>query len=322
MRKLFRNKLQSIYIMSSRSLAAARARRAGENAPPVSGNRPGTSIGSHAAFAPQQQMPQGYNHNAQPNNVRAGRPGQQQQMPPQPPQKQQSAAYQQIQQSQQQEKKALPFTKLSISDAVGLITLRLGRVEQWVIDTEHENHENAENGNYQSGSLNLPENSKIIDSSILTNIISRLDSIEKREPGTSNPEEISKLSESVTKFTEQISKIVEEGNKHSLAIAKHTEQLYKFDRDLVETKDLLKTFMIKYDMFASDTSNKFADYELALAELEKNVQPIEETPVEETTADEVDGTSISDIDVTDASNTIMSVDLKNIIKQELAASGN
>jgi hypothetical protein len=308
--------------MSSRSLAAARARRAGENAPPVSGNRPGTSIGSHAAFAPQQQTAPMYNHNAQPNNVRAGRPGQQQQMPPQPPQKQQSPAYQQVQQSQQQEKKALPFTKLSISDAIGLITLRLGRVEQWVIDTEHENHENEENGNYQSGSLNLPENSKIIDSSILTNIISRIDSLEKREPGTSNPEEITKLSESVTKLTEQIGKIVEEGNKHSLAISKHTEQLFKFDRDLVETKDLLKTFMIKYDMFATDTNNKFADYEIALSELEKNVQPVEETPVEETTADEVDGTSISDIDLTDASNTIMSVDLKNIIKLELAASGN
>jgi hypothetical protein len=311
--------------MSSRSLAAARARRAGENAPPVSGNRPGTSIGSHAAFAPQQQTAPAYNHNAQPNNVRTGRPGQQQ-MPPQPPQKQQSAAYQQVQQSQQQEKKALPFTKLSISDAIGLITLRLGRVEQWVIDTEHVNHENEENGNYQSGSLNLPENSKIIDSSILTNIISRLDSLEKRESGANNPEEITKLSESVTRFTEQIGKIVEEGNKHSLAIAKHTEQLFKFDRDLVETKDLLKTFMIKYDMFTSETNNKFADYELALSELEKNVQPVEETHVEGSLVDEVDGASVDDIDNNEVSNeiasSIMSVDLKNIIKQELAASGN
>jgi hypothetical protein len=307
--------------MSSRSLAAARARRAGENAPPVSGNRPGTSIGSHAAFAPQQQTPPAYNHNAQPNNVRTGRPGQQQQMPPQPPQKQQSAAYQQVQQSQQQEKKALPFTKLSISDAIGLITLRLGRVEQWVIDTEHESHENEENGNYQSGSLNLPDNSKIIDSSILTNIISRLDSLEKRDSGINNSEEFTQLSESVSKLTEQIGKIVEEGNKHNLAISKHTEQIFKFDRDLVETKDLLKTFMIRYDMFTSETNNKFADYELALSELEKNVQPVEEAPV-----DEVDGTNINDIDNNEVSNeiasSIMSVDLKNIIKQELAASGN
>lgn len=306
--------------MSSRSLAAARARRAGENAPPVSGNRPGTSIGSHAAFAPQQQTPPNYNHNMQPNNVRVGVPNQ-----PQQPQKKQSAAYQQVQNSQQQEKKALPFTKLSISDAIGLITLRLGRVEQWVIDSEQENHENEDNGNYQLGSLNLPENSKIIDSSILNNIISRLDSLEKCEPGSNNSEEITQLYESVTKFTEQITKIVEEGNKHSLAIAKHTEQLFKFDRDLVETKDLLKTFMIKYDMFTSETNNKFADYEVALAELEKNVQPVEDTSID-TPVDKVDGTNINDIDTSDLSNeiasSIMSVDLKNIIKQELAASSN
>lgn len=309
--------------MSSRSLAAARARRAGENAPPVSGNRPGTSIGSHAAFAPQQQTAPAYNHNAQPNNVRTGRPGQQQQMPPQPPQKQQSPAYQQVQQSQQQEKKTLPFTKLSISDAIGLITLRLGRVEQWVIDTEHENEEN---GNYQPGSLNLPDNSKIIDSSILTNIISRLDSLEKRESGINNSEEFTQLSESVTKFTEQIGKIVEEGNKHNLAISKHTEQIFKFDRDLVETKDLLKTFMIRYDMFTSETNNKFADYELALSELEKNVEPVQETRVEDSSVDGVDKTGVDDIDNNEVSNeiasSIMSVDLKNIIKQELAASGN
>jgi hypothetical protein len=307
--------------MSSRSLAAARARRAGENAPPVSGNRPGTSIGSHAAFAPQQQTPPGYNHNMQPNNVRVGAPNQQQQSQKQQSQKQQSAAYQQVQNSQQQEKQALPFTKLSISDAISLITLRLGRVEQWVIDTENENEENGGNVG-SSGSLNLPDNSKIIDSSILNNIISRLDSLEKREPGTNSLEEITKISESVTKLTEQITKIIDEGNKQSLIISKHTEQVFKFDRDLVETKDLLKTFMIRYDMFASETNNKFADYELALSELEKNVQPVEDTPLDTP----VDGTNINDIDTSDLSNeiasTIMSVDLKNIIKQELAASSN
>jgi hypothetical protein len=75
-------------------------------------------------------------------------------------------------------------------------------------------------------------------------------------------------------------------------------------------------------MFTSETNNKFADYELALSELEKNVHSVEETPVNNSIVDEVEGTSINDIEVSDASNTIMSVDLKNIIKQELAASGN
>ena len=58
-------------------------------------------------------------------------------------------AYQQVQQSQQQVQGGLPFSKLSISDAIGLITLRLGRVEQWVIETEHEN-ENEPHSMYRT----------------------------------------------------------------------------------------------------------------------------------------------------------------------------
>jgi hypothetical protein len=56
-------------------------------------------------------------------------------------------------------------------------------------------------------------------------------------------------------------------------------------------------------------------------ELEKNVQPVEDSSAEVKT-DEVEGTSINDIDAVEGVNTIMSVDLKNIIKQELAAGSN
>ena len=293
--------------MSSRSLAAARARRAGENAPPVSGNRPGTSIGSQAAFAQQMPPNMGYNMPPPPNNVRVGRG---------PPQ-QQSHAYQQVQQSQQQSKNGLPFSKLSISDAIGLITLRLGRVEQWVIETEHENESRPEG--MMSEHSNLPENSTIVDNSVFSSIINRLEAVEKKEPTSINNEQVTKLSEDVAKLTEQLTRIGDEGVKHNLAIAKHTEQLFKFERELVETKDILKTFMIKYDMFASDTNNKFSDYEFALSELEKNIQPTIE-PVNEETKEtkETEGTNINDIDSNENSNSIMSVDLKNIIKQELA----
>jgi hypothetical protein len=265
--------------MSSRSLAAARAKRAGEAAPPVSGGRPVTSIGSSAAFSHKQQnMPNGN------NNVRTGKQQQQQQQQQQPP------------------KSNLPFSKLTISDAIGLITLRLGRIEQWVIDNEDSEF---------SGSSNIPENSKIVDVSILNNIVSRLDALEKREIGDNNSE----ISVNVAKLTQQIDKIVEEGNKHNLAIAKHTEQLFKFDRDLVETKDLLKTFMMKYDTFTSDITTKFDDYEIALTELEKNIQP---------TGDVEDTVTHSDSDseeesTIETSNSIMNADLKNIIKQELAS---
>ena len=309
MRKLFRNNLAIIIIkMSSRSLAAARSRRAGENVPPVSGNRPITSTGSAAAFS---------NMNQPPNNVRTSRqqqPPQQQfqQYQQQQPPRQQSASFQQVQQSQQQAQSSQPFSKLSISDAVGLITLRLGRLEQWVIESEHDTEPNNSNSN----STNLPENSKIVDNSVFLSIIDRLDTIEKEKttatPGTS--ESVTKLTEDFAKISEQLNKVCDESNKQIMAISKHTEQLFRFERELVETKDILKTFMIKYDSFVAESNERFADYELAMAELEKSIQ------IEPLKTDVVEGTSLNDIDVTETYN--VGEDLKNIVEQELSSSSS
>jgi hypothetical protein len=277
--------------MSSRSLAAARARRSGENAPPISGNRPGTSIHSHAAFAPQYS-----------SNVKVAR-GQGTQQP------MQQQFQQQQQQPIQQNPNGLPFSKLSVSDAIGLITLRLGRCEQWIIESEHENEE-------KNNSYDLPEGSKIIDISIINNIISRLDSIEKKESSNenSNSGTNTELKENVNQINEQLKKIIEEGSKHNLTIAKHTEQLFRFERELIETKDILKTFMLKYDMFTEETNTKLGDFEYAIADIEKNigVENNDQENIEYNQDNEENG-SESDNKQYDPSE-----DLKNIVKQQLA----
>jgi hypothetical protein len=281
--------------MSSRSLAAARARRAGENAPPVSGNRPGTSINSHAAFA--QQGP-GPGQGQPPSNVRVSRGPQ-------------SQSYQDVRQSQQQSQASLPFSKLSISDAIGLITLRLGRVEQWVMETDH----NADSSEQQhsSSESNLPNNSKVIDISVLTNIINRLDSLEKMGGGSVGNESVSKLTEEVAKLTQQVTRIGDDGNKQMLAVSKHTEQLFKFERDLVETKDILKTFMLRYDAFVQESAEKFTDFETALTEVERGLQATGETAVPA-------GTDIDSALGQETSGAIESADLKSMVKQEMANS--
>ena len=295
--------------MSSRSLAAARAKRAGENAPPVSGNRPGTSIGSHAAFVPQQ-----------PPNVRLSRqqPQMQQQMQPQMQQPQQYNQQSQMQQPQMQTQNTLPFSKLSISDAIGLITLRLGRIEQWVIESENDN--DNDHGKNQNNTMS--ENSNSIDNSILTSIVNRLDTIEKKENGTVNDESITNLLEEVNKLSQQITKSDNEISKYNLIINKHTEQLFKFERELVETKDMLKTFMMKYDVFTQETNDKFADYECAISELEKNIQSSGDI-INENVIDNVNLSQIEDTENNENNdNFIISVDLKKIIKQELSGESN
>lgn len=282
--------------MSSRSLAAARARRAGDAAPPVSGNRPGTSVGSAAAFS---NMP------PQPGNVRVAsrQPMPQQQQQQQRPQ---SAAFQQI---QQQSQNGLPFTKLSISDAIGLITLRLGRVEQWVIETEHENEGKDNSSTTTSGNA--------VDNSVLVSLLNRLETVEKRNDTNSgsvsaslSSDEVTKLTSELASLNERYTKFCDEANKQTLTIAKHTEQLFRFERELVETKDILKTFMIKYDNFVQESNEKLADYEFAISEIEKSIAP--------TTTISIDDIS-SILPQEQVSQDIINPDdLKSLVKQELS----
>ena len=108
-------------------------------------------------------------------------------------------------------------------------------------------------------------------------------------------------------------------SKHTLELAKCSEQVFRFNRELTETKDILKSFMVKYDMFAQETTQNFSDYELALSDLEKRLPADPEQSQEsQEQVEEQTGTSINDID--GDNNVIMSVDLKNMIKQELANS--
>jgi hypothetical protein len=135
---------------SSRSIAAARNRRAGDTAPT---SRPGTSISAQPAFSQQQQQQQGKRivtvQNSTPNvpvNTNA---------------------------------------KLTISDAIGLITLRLGRVEQIIIEAEH-------NGGFASSS-SIPDNAHLVDKSVINSIVNRLDALEKKEKESSNIQQTTKL---------------------------------------------------------------------------------------------------------------------------------
>ena len=141
---------------SSKSIAAARARRSGEQQQQQ--QRPNTSIASAKAFNPAQQ------------------PQQQQQQQQRP-----TASYGQ------------PGGKISVSDAIGLTTIRLGKVEQFIQRFQEEGGLNS--------NFDLPDNSQLIDKSVITNIISRIDSLEKRD-GTNMNEKIGKLENEIKSIQE------------------------------------------------------------------------------------------------------------------------
>lgn len=192
---------------SSKSIAAARARRSGEQQQQQ--QRPNTSIASAKAFNPQQPMSQ----------------QQQQQMPPQQQQQQRAnTAYGQ------------PGGKISISDAIGLTTIRLGKVEKFIQQLQEEG---GLNSNFE-----IPDNAQLIDKSVIANIISRIDSLEKRD-GTNMNEKIGRL-----------------------------------ETEIRSIRDLLNNTKTSFDTYVQSNEKRFEDIETAFVDLEQNLV-VHDTPTDE-----------------------------------------
>jgi len=180
---------------SSKSIAAARARRSGEQQQQQ--QRPNTSIASAKAFNPQQQQPM-----------------------QQPTQQQQPGTYGQ------------PGGKISISDAIGLTTIRLGKVEQILQRLQEEGG--------LSNSYDLPDNAQLIDKSVITNIISRIDSLEKRDGSNMN------------------------------------EKVGKLESEIRSIRDLLNSTKSNFDNYVQSNEKRLEDFETAFVELEQNLVITEE----------------------------------------------
>lgn len=207
--------LETIYFIinmsSSRSIAAARNRRSGDAPANIqSQQRPGTSISSQAAFSQQNVRPSNQNQKAQNQNQKSQNQN--------PNLKSQDTA---------KPSNGLPFSKLSVSDAIGLVTLRLGRVEQFMIDI----HEQGGVSN-----TSVPDNKLVIESSVITTIVSRLDSLEKKEHSSTNNEKLAYL-----------------------------------ENEVVTLKNVILKLTNDINLFMQNTNEKFVDYEEAFIELEKSV---------------------------------------------------
>jgi hypothetical protein len=203
---------------SSRSIAAARNRRAGEQQPVQTRSGPGTSIASQAAFV--QQMSQDQRAMGGKNQMSQGR-----QMNQQQPQVTSLA-------------NGIPAgAKLSISDAIGLITLRLGKVEQFIIQLENEILPSLR------GQSNISDNSQQIDRSVINSVVNRLDALEKTQ------KEI--LSGNINL------------NKDS-----SNDNTAKLEKELREIKESLMTQIIKNDQFSYNTENKIKEIHQRLSDID------------------------------------------------------
>jgi hypothetical protein len=195
---------------SSRSIAAARNRRAGgSEQPQAPRSRPNTSIASQAAFSQQQQPPQ-----------QMRRPGQN---------------------SQPQNAPSLQNTnKISISDAIGLITIRLGRVEQYMQNSQEQDTPSFSNNT---------ENLQLVDKEVIRNLTDRIYTLENKPSPAINTTQL-------------------------------TSQIATLEKEIKYLKELLENQNNKVDNFVSETEQKFSDIDLAFADLEQQIQPLPSSVLE------------------------------------------
>jgi hypothetical protein len=238
---------------SARSITAARARRAGETPAaqnPII-NRGNNNVVNKGRIAPQQQpqqqqfqrpiqqQPQQQNYGSQRQPVR---PIQQQQ--------QQQYQYQEYDQNQNdqgyddvpQPRIPNPKGKITIGDAIGLITIRLGRVEQYIQQLQEEGQLN---GGEEDGSGSVNGGQVLgVDSSVFKSIVDRLDKLESKQP---QPQQ------------QQNKDVVD-----------------RLEKELKETKDLLMMVVLKHEKHTGESSIKFDNIDSRVVSVEDKVKALEE----------------------------------------------
>jgi hypothetical protein len=242
---------------SSRSIAAARNRRAGEGVPnpKVSNVRPMTSISAQPAFTNpgSQKTPQQASFN--------------------------NAGSQKNTQHPAQKSNGLPFTKLSISDAIGLITLRLGKVEQFLIDQEN----------------NPPSDNNImsynIDNTLISTFSNRLDELETNNSSSQTANTI--LSNEISALRASFA------NMQQDIVSFKTEMNIKFDDYETAIADL-ETKILP----SSENASLLADEISIFKSLDKNLdKPLDNNildTVSETDENEEDSNDIVDNSLDDS----------------------
>jgi predicted nucleic acid-binding Zn-ribbon protein len=206
------------------------------------------------------------------------------------------------------------ISKMTLAQAITLITLRLGKVETQMHHMHHD-HDSISNSNmsFASGEgAEGMENMVMVDKTLMDSIMSRLESLEKRSPTAT-----SGSGADLTLLKQQFDAIkpsIAQNTKIATALTKeqkdHKQQMDALKTELLETKTLLNAIQT----LSVDNSQKI--FQLMSGEVGNEEEVNEFTDVNDEDADaseDVDGDGESDeLDITGAN-------LKGLIEQELNA---
>ena len=267
---------------TNRSVQAAQRRRAGPTSEPgIPGRGPQPSINSAQMFANQARPGSG------PNMPTGRLAGQQAAM------QQQSA----MQQQEQKNDKLSSVSKMTIAQAITLITLRLGAVESKLLHAPH---------GIQSVSMDGESN---MDSGVLQSVLSRLDSLEKRSSSSNGSVSTPELNLLKQQF-ESVKQAVIQSKGSTTSLAKENvalkTQMDNLRKELTETKELLTALQ----HLTMDNSKKILDLSIG-----SNVEYEDTNDLNVTNLDELENSGFTNLQ-----DDIIGVDLKQMIESELNTS--
>ena len=245
---------------------------------------------------------------------------------------------------QQQEAPQPPMNpKLSISDAIALITLRLGRVENIV--SNYDPNAASSGGNHQ---MNYDENMRMVDEQVFNSIVSRLEALEKGRnvggPAVGNPQVEQRLS-----VLEKNQKMLIEKQQQAPVVTTTTtpvettivsdvseEKLKPIEYDINFLKSELselKVVLLKLQSFTMETNQKLANivfedrsealnnaFMMSLHNSGFNMNMDMESGIRILDGENEQDTDVQDegVEIVDeVSDTIQSTNLKELVKQEL-----
>ena len=277
---------------ANRSIQAAQRRRAGPTSEPgIPGRGPQPSINSAQLFSNQARSGQG-------PNIPVGRLAGQQ------VEQQQKQQTQQKQQNQKTEGLS-SMSKITIAQAITLITLRLGAVETKLI-----NLSGLQEDSSQPQSVSMDgQDMVLIDNAVLQSITSRLESLEKRSGSatgsTSGPEMnlLKQQFETVKQSVVQTKTTFVKENKDLKT------QVDALKNELSETKELLTALQ----NLTMDNSQKIMDLSVSMPDgfaFDSNLD------FDETMTESVDVTDLND---DNEQNEIVGTNLKEMIESEINA---
>ena len=273
---------------SSRSIAAARNRRAMEQQQPnlLQRSRPNTSIASQPAFSQTQQPSQQFKQQQyQQYQQQQQQKQQQQRLLNDNPNNSNSKPSRNFQSGSTPGSVPVAVNKISVSDAIGLITIRLGRVEQYMQSLDEQG--------FLNNSLPGEENKTFQNKEIIDNLMERIYSLENK------PTSVASID-------------------NNLVVDKLKNTISELEGEIYSLKEILKNQMNKLDSLSIETENRFLDIENAFVEIEKKdtLEEVNEVDQEGNIQLIMSETYNKDEEM-DAS--IQTVDLKSIINKELAS---